>query len=391
VILVVFYAGLTIETDVMVDFGLKDTGMGIFLVLVNIAILGAALGFGYLRFHRKRLKEAQAQESSRRIEPADNFTATKFETTFNALVQSYVPAKNILVFHYTSHSGAAMALRSGIPAQSQHQGVAFTLRQPHAVSQAEKVVFGAASKEDAATTASSLHHSSKFSFDVVLAVSLPVELLEPLPGFETDPCLCKISVDALSAMRPFAFASTAVVDLRAWSDGYVLLPPTCIVRTYALIAKSTDEEARLGRQARTGSTAAFGIRNSLPRIRTSSLSTTNLLPSDVPTTTWLQDRAAPPTAPLPKAEPIPISNMREYIVHMKRLRSQAQSLGLVPLFHFTSTTTAPHIIEGGLRMSTQGQGIKMPFVHVTFESTLINYFPPHTFHGQAMEVFTSQF
>ena len=33
VILVTFYAALTIETGVMMDFGLKDAGMGVFLML----------------------------------------------------------------------------------------------------------------------------------------------------------------------------------------------------------------------------------------------------------------------------------------------------------------------------------------------------------------------
>jgi len=42
-ILMTFYAALSIETGVMIDFGLKDFGMGLFLAISNLCVLGLAL------------------------------------------------------------------------------------------------------------------------------------------------------------------------------------------------------------------------------------------------------------------------------------------------------------------------------------------------------------
>lgn len=47
-----FYAALSIETGVMMDFGLGGVGMGIFLVLTNLVIFGLLLYLGWKRFIR---------------------------------------------------------------------------------------------------------------------------------------------------------------------------------------------------------------------------------------------------------------------------------------------------------------------------------------------------
>jgi hypothetical protein len=50
-----------------------------------------------------------------------------------------------------------------------------------------------------------------------------------------------------------------------------------------------------------------------------------------------------------------IENVAEYISRMRFIRDRADDLGVVPLYHFCSPTVLPMILEGGLRMSTQGQ------------------------------------
>jgi len=57
-ILITFYGALSIDTGVMMDFGLQDLGMGLFLVMTNLTIFGLCIYLGYVRFHidRKKIK-----------------------------------------------------------------------------------------------------------------------------------------------------------------------------------------------------------------------------------------------------------------------------------------------------------------------------------------------
>jgi hypothetical protein len=55
-ILITFYGALSIDTGVMMDFGLQDLGMGLFLVMTNISIFGLCIWLGYVRFERDRKK-----------------------------------------------------------------------------------------------------------------------------------------------------------------------------------------------------------------------------------------------------------------------------------------------------------------------------------------------
>jgi hypothetical protein len=55
-ILITFYGALSIDTGVMMDFGLQDLGMGLFLVMTNITIFCLCIYLGYVRFERDRNK-----------------------------------------------------------------------------------------------------------------------------------------------------------------------------------------------------------------------------------------------------------------------------------------------------------------------------------------------
>jgi serine/threonine protein kinase len=49
-ILLTFYTALSIDTEVVFDFGLGDLGIGIFLVFINMLVLGLVLILAYIRF-----------------------------------------------------------------------------------------------------------------------------------------------------------------------------------------------------------------------------------------------------------------------------------------------------------------------------------------------------
>ena len=138
VILIVYYVGLSLATGLVVDFGLKDAGLGLFLVAVNLSVVGLALGLGAQRLRRERAAEAaQLARANRRLEDATGFSATKFATTFRAVSNSAVPASHVLAFHYTSARGAARGLQSGVRSSPAHGGVLVSLRGPHQLTAAE--------------------------------------------------------------------------------------------------------------------------------------------------------------------------------------------------------------------------------------------------------------
>ena len=120
VILLTYYAALSIDTGIMIDFGLKDLGMGIFLVLVNLSICFLSLWLGWERLQRYRDSEELLQAKANLIENAAGFTQDKFSTTFEAISQTSVSSSHILVFHYTTLRLAKLGRESGVPALENH-------------------------------------------------------------------------------------------------------------------------------------------------------------------------------------------------------------------------------------------------------------------------------
>jgi hypothetical protein len=57
-IFVTYYAALSIETGVMVDFGLSDLGMGIFLVVTNLSVFILMMHISMLRLKEEKRKQA---------------------------------------------------------------------------------------------------------------------------------------------------------------------------------------------------------------------------------------------------------------------------------------------------------------------------------------------
>eukprot|EP00615_Pteridomonas_danica_P006003 CAMPEP_0114330758 /NCGR_PEP_ID=MMETSP0101-20121206/1966_1 /TAXON_ID=38822 ORGANISM="Pteridomonas danica, Strain PT" /NCGR_SAMPLE_ID=MMETSP0101 /ASSEMBLY_ACC=CAM_ASM_000211 /LENGTH=748 /DNA_ID=CAMNT_0001460879 /DNA_START=458 /DNA_END=2704 /DNA_ORIENTATION=+ len=140
-ILITFYSALSIETGIMVDFGLSDLGMGIFLVLVNISVFGLLLHVSLQRLRAEQKRNALKHAHASGLEYAVGFSAEKFATTFDAVSHTVVPASHTLVFHYTTVFGARRALKSGIPAHSKVGGVLVSDKRPHELSRYDVIFF----------------------------------------------------------------------------------------------------------------------------------------------------------------------------------------------------------------------------------------------------------
>jgi hypothetical protein len=346
VILVTFYAALAINTGTMVTFGLGGVGMGVALLLVNLSIFGLALWLGWERYRRDRARHERLQRNADRVEEAAYFNDEKFKTTFDAIAASSVPAFHVLAFHYTSAEVARMARHSGLPADAAWGGIPFTLRRPHQASAAgspERAVF--MSRGDRFQTIGS--KSQELAFDSVLAFALPTRLLEPLPGFEHDPCLFRLTDDVFRSLRPTTFST--VLNPWPWLRGCVLLPPTAVVRHFSLTA-DVDADGKEKHHHRDkelldeawlidDDVAGLGVEKN-GRSRAESEAGPNL---------------ASPLASS-RAAVVSPSTVGEYLDAISALRSRAHERGLVTLYHYTSPKVVALILEGGLRMSTQGQG-----------------------------------
>jgi len=295
--------------------------MGIFLVMTNISISMLALWLGWARFKKDRRKKQLRNAKASNVESAAAFTADKFKTTFDAIAQTQVPASHALLYHYTSLRLARMATASGMPALEKYSGVAFSLRRPHELTTSERLAFSADEKEP-----SNVGPIPGCPFEAVLVISLPKRLLDPLPRFEDDPCMCSMPVSVLKAMRPTSF--TGVLKSIPWLQGFVLLSPSCLIRRYSLIDEDAFNDA-------DDSTEQYDL-------------------SMDSTMDWVREDDEMTLAK--EVSLIRPASSVEFLVNMRELRSHAEDLSLIPLFHYTSHSVAALILEGGLRMSTVGQG-----------------------------------
>lgn len=94
--------------------------MGIFLVIINLAIMLLTLWLGLVRFKRHSTKEQLLRAKANTIESAGGFNADKFSSTFDAISQTSMSNAHVLVFHYTTLKLAKLGRESGIPALEKH-------------------------------------------------------------------------------------------------------------------------------------------------------------------------------------------------------------------------------------------------------------------------------
>ena len=98
-ILVNYYAALAIDTEIMITFGLDDLGIGLFLCGANLLVFGVVLGLGWKRFRLERIAAEKKKNKVDRREAANEFTRDKFQTTFDAIQHTSVPASHAMLFY----------------------------------------------------------------------------------------------------------------------------------------------------------------------------------------------------------------------------------------------------------------------------------------------------
>jgi len=332
-ILVTYFTAISLDLGVMYDFGLSTLGVGIFLVLCNLSLTAIFLFIGYSRFKYHKERKQNIKAKAEKMEWAVGFSAKKFRTTLKSINATSVAASEVLVFYYASFELARMAMRSGLPAFEKFGGVPFTLRHPHQCGITEQNIF--ACHDSTTTHEEGGDNSSAVSFpnDVLLVLALPRGLLRSLKGYEEHSYLCCLPVGVLKAMRPVH--PTRIVDVKPWSEGVVMVPPPCILRSYNLVKEEINKS----------------VQNRLHKIISLQEGDQNL--SSSCGQSWCFDK------PLPKVEMkdvIQVKSMDDFTDKMKLVRDEALKYHLVPLYHYTMPVVVPLILQGGMRMSTQGQG-----------------------------------
>jgi hypothetical protein len=267
---------------------------------------------------------------------------------------------------------ASRARKSGLPAQVRFNGIPLTLRQPHVALEADFDVFendvnvavvGEQDRDRSNTNRGGMGSISErraFPHEEVLVLSLPKHFLEPLRGFEHDNGLCMISSKILSAMRSTSF--TAVVDDKPWINGFSLLPPHCILRSFLILDKSNNASQR--HLSLSKNIYSVARKSTLTSHRKSS-STTELNYTSATSSTRQSRNAYSATSTMvvqdiavqtSRLSLVSVDSAATYIKAMGGIRQIAFQNKLIPLFHYTSLNVASMILQGGLRMSTQGQG-----------------------------------
>jgi len=336
-LLVTYFSILVIETHSMNPIGLKGFRLGLFLVSINFAILLSTLVFAYFTFLSKKKKQDLLNFKAKNYEDARNYTANKFNTTFEAIRLHSIPSSDALVFHYTSFEFADSYRKAGIPAQDKYGGIPVTLRPPHASTDIEFQVFN--------ETAPKTLAKNIFPNEEVFVLSLPRIFLEPLPGFESDNGVFMISAVTLNALRPSTFAS--VIDESPWLASFTLLPPHRILRSFLVM------DINRTRRRISFIKPMKPHRPSKGRLRRNSSISAKMEDVDhgFERMEFMKD--------VPMKHTVEIVNLDDISTWgkaMERIREEARLSDLIPLYHYTSSFVVPMVLRGGLRMSSQGQG-----------------------------------
>jgi hypothetical protein len=301
-ILSLFFYAVVWDSGLLV--GLEDT-LGLILFGLVISIVLCVFVFAR-KEERKRdfAKKAKFLAVQSTIEWAVGFSDTKMNTSLEAIAQTSLPASHSLVYYFCSVPAASRALSSGIPAVSganNESGIVFSVRPFHELSTRMRSLL-------AVDTA-----------DVMLTISLLTDLLDPVASSGEDYAV-HLSSRILSAMRPYYFGS--VIEPGPWTEGQLLLPPQCILRAYQLKEQSF--------------TLAPCIND-------------RMVPRDQPLfeTPRIARQAAQLFCP---------RTSEEFLKRMAEARRVCSECELVCCYHYTSEAALQFILDGGFRMSSNGQG-----------------------------------
>ena len=238
---------------------------------------------------------------------ACGFSDEKFQTTFDAIEKGVIPPSHCLVFWYSSLFSVQRALRTGIAVSASEGGIYFTLNRPKGLTDEEKSQFG--------------------SCEAFAVVSVPKRLLEDAgrggKKMTGQGRLWRMGPEVLMALRSTVFIKGGTVsDTSLLEAGVVVLLPQCLLRAYQL-----KEDAI---------SADFSVP---PIVNISGLLLEDIAPA----------AAAPPNA-------ITVTSSAEFLEAMASIRRKCAKHGFVPLYHYTVPAIRDLILQGGFRMSTQGQG-----------------------------------
>ena len=324
VIFVVFGAAVTVESDVKVN----PTLFGVVLCVATAGILAAATAASLQRhFRKQRVARWKREQMVQKIEWACNFSATKFRTTFEKVMETAIPPSHALAFVYGSISQVKKMLRSGIVVDDESGGIVVSLHQPHELTDAEDVFFPRR--------------------EAFVACSVLKESLEPFAADDAESPLRLVSAAVLTAMRGAYFGD--VVDPAPWLEGKILLQPQCIVRAYRLDEFATDDNEDEGERSRTS--PLWGARSFVRSIGSS------FGDVELASTTIGRKSKHKHDEQLQRLQEVATPHsIRDFLGAMEKIRSKCDEMGWVPLYHYTVPAVAPFILEGGFRMSTQGQG-----------------------------------
>ena len=115
-------------------------------------------------------------------------------------------------------------------------------------------------------------------------------------------------------MRPMNPSN--VLDLNPWEDGIVMLPPTCILRSYQLV----EEEITTKKRSNTATTMIERV----------SVDYANVISSSKQL--WVLDDSFPK---LEMKDVIQVKFVDDYLNEMKFIREKVEKKNLVPLYHYT--------------------------------------------------------
>eukprot|EP00615_Pteridomonas_danica_P004514 CAMPEP_0114333740 /NCGR_PEP_ID=MMETSP0101-20121206/3941_1 /TAXON_ID=38822 ORGANISM="Pteridomonas danica, Strain PT" /NCGR_SAMPLE_ID=MMETSP0101 /ASSEMBLY_ACC=CAM_ASM_000211 /LENGTH=456 /DNA_ID=CAMNT_0001464829 /DNA_START=1515 /DNA_END=2885 /DNA_ORIENTATION=- len=180
---------------------------------------------------------------------------------------------------------------------------------------------------------------------------------------ESDSSLWLLPSAILYSMRGSYFDD--LIDPKPWFAGKIFLPPQSIKRAYQ-IDKHAKNNVTTTTTATTTTSHQFSGFQSLSHLLSMNTNNNQNKEEDVKISIGEDSNSSFPTSPIESMEN-PMSRLstahltlnvplKEYLNTMTLLRDFCFQQNLIPLYHYTSIEIVPLILNGGLRMSSQGQG-----------------------------------
>jgi len=117
VILLAFMAALLISTDTLSKFGISNFWLGLIMAAANGCVVLLAVFVGWQRYTKEQQDLTARSAKLVKIEWACEFSANKFNTTFEFVNAHFVPTSHVLAYYFTSMSNAIDIINRGsIPA-----------------------------------------------------------------------------------------------------------------------------------------------------------------------------------------------------------------------------------------------------------------------------------